>query len=150
MKEHLKPLPVISRQHRLPLEHAIDIVESLLGDASGKIERAFLCAEVNRNGYPEVLPYVDQALKVMIHHGSVRRLHPAPGCMAYERTERWSQRDEAIGLLRGPKYKKRIRVRVSEPNANGERRKRGRPPKIRRPEQTPRLILGRSEQLQLL
>lgn len=110
-KEELRKPVRLSTQQRMPMEHAIDFVENLLGQAQAEVSRAFLYAEVKRNGFPEVMPYVDQTLKVMIHHGMVRRTHPGPGCMGYERTERWCKRDDAIGLLRGPVYRKRERPR---------------------------------------
>lgn len=110
-KDELRKPIRLSSQQRLPIEHAIEFLENMLGQATAEVSRAFLYAEVNRNGFPEVMPYVDQTLKVMIHHGMVRRTHPGPGCLGYERTDRWCNREEVIGLLRGPKYRKRERPR---------------------------------------
>jgi hypothetical protein len=116
----MKSKPVSVHQ-RMPLERAIDIVEDVLGASKNAVDREFIRAAVDRTGFPEVKWYVDHTLQVMIHHGMVRRLHVGPGCLAYQRTENWSCRDEAIGLLRGPNYKKRERPRF-KPDHERKRR----------------------------
>lgn len=118
MKSSRRPVSV---HERMPIERAIDILEDVLGASKEAVEREFIQAAVNKTGFPEVNWYVDHTLQMMIHHGMVRRLHKGPGCLAYQRTDTWSSRDEAIGLLRGPTYKRRERPRFKPDNERKRR-----------------------------
>lgn len=102
-------MAVFTRHTRLPLERAIEMVEAILEPAHRvsrqDIEKA-VCTKA-----PEAAAILDHTIKVMVHGGYVRRVHVGPNCLAYEKTERWAERNDTLIFLRAPSYKKRFRPR---------------------------------------
>lgn len=98
-----------NRHTRLPLERAIEIVEDIL-EPSDTVLRSDLEARIRAEA-PEAASHLDHTLQVMINKGYVRRRSLGPDRLAYEKTERWVNRDETLIMLRAPRYKHRHRPR---------------------------------------
>lgn len=105
------PHPMAEFTHfcRLPLERAIEVVEDAL-DHTDCVLRKDLQQQVSVEA-PEATSLLDHTIQVMIHGGYVRRVHMGPDRLAYEKTERWPDRNEMLIFLRAPSYKKRFRPR---------------------------------------
>lgn len=94
---------------RLPLEQAIELVESTL-ESNGKVlltELRQICTEKA----PEAASLLEHTIQVMVHGGYLRRVFDGPGRLGYQKTERWVNRDETLIFLRAPRYKYRFRPR---------------------------------------
>lgn len=103
-----------NRHTRLPLERAIEFVENVL-----EPDQTVLLSELKtriQSEAPEAATHLDHTLQVMISNGYLRRRSLGPDRLAYEKTERWVNRDETLILLRAPRYKYRHR-----PRARGKR-----------------------------
>lgn len=98
-----------TRHTRLPLEVAIEFVEDVL-EPNECVFLSDLKAMCEAKA-PEATNLLDHTLQVMIRAGYVRRRSLGPDRLAYEKTERWVNRDETLILLRAPRYKYRYRPR---------------------------------------
>lgn len=94
---------------RLPLEQAIELVESTL-EQSGKVLLTDLRKLCNEKA-PEATPLLEHTIQVMVHGGYLRRVFDGPGRLGYQKTDRWVNRDETLIFLRAPRYKYRFRPR---------------------------------------
>ena len=94
---------------RLPLEQAIEVVEAALEPA----DKVFLfdLQKICEEQAPEAKPILDHTIQVMVHGGYIRRVSEGPGLLAYQKTDRWVDRDETLIFLRAPRYKYRYRPR---------------------------------------
>jgi len=98
-----------TRATRLPLEQAIELVEAAVGQA-GKVFRNDL-VKLCEEQAPEAKSLLDHTIQVMVHGGYIRRVTDGPGRLAYQKTDRWADRDETLIFLRAPRYKYRYRPR---------------------------------------
>lgn len=103
-------MTVFTHRTRMPLERAIEVVESVL-----EPNDVVLLKELHQavqSDAPEAASILDHTIQVMIHGGYLRRVHLGPDRLAYEKTERWPSRNDTLLVLRAPHYKKRFRPRI--------------------------------------
>lgn len=103
------PMAEFTKSTRMPIERAIEVVEDALEPRDLVLRREL--HETVRAEAPEAASILDHTIQVFIKGGYVRRVHLGPDRLAYQKTERWDDRNETLIFIRAPHYKKRFRPR---------------------------------------
>lgn len=101
-----------------PIEIAVEVVEQYTCISSGLTYEAYVHHAnlvARKRALGDIRPYVDHVLSLLVWNQFLIRTHTAPGVISYTPSERWSQRDAVLALLRAPKQVVRAwRIREQE------------------------------------
>lgn len=95
----------LSYLDRLPFERAIDIIEALPLEEG--VEREDLIHHAKAKAGDDIVWWVDHTLRILRHHGYVKRIHIDVDHILYFPTTSWPCRDELLQGLRSPPKKNR-------------------------------------------